>query len=176
LNMTYDDVFAIMIQSGINITPTIVMHEGFLKAVHEYPKLLKDPAFNTFYSKQYVAGWKNREIPEQYGPNFPEFQRDVNKIMYTSGMLTAGTDAPFVPYGISLHVEMWLYVDGGVSPYRALQSATIKAARAVGVDRDLGSIEVGKVADMVIVDGDPLHNITDSSNVEQVVKNGRVYS
>lgn len=176
LNKTYQDVFAILLGSGINITPTIVMHDGFQKAIHQYQKLLNLPQFKRFYSPSYIRNWKEREIPSNFGPNFSEFQKDVYKVVNEGGRLTAGTDAPFVPYGISLHVELWLYVDGGLSPFQALQTATINSARAIGVDQDLGTVEVGKLADLVIVDGDPLHLITDSSNVKMVVKNGQVYN
>jgi imidazolonepropionase-like amidohydrolase len=65
-----------------------------------------------------------------------------------------------------------LFVEGGFTPYQALQTATIHAAEVVGVAKDLGSEEAGKLADLVIVDGDPLANIQDSWNVKTVFKNG----
>jgi imidazolonepropionase-like amidohydrolase len=104
-----------------------------------------------------------------------EYQKAVKTFMNSGGNVTAGTDSPQVPYGTSLHAELWLFVNAGLSPYQALQSATIKAAKALGVDKDLGSVESGKLADLVIVTGDPLKNISDTWNVDTVIKNGIKY-
>lgn len=75
---------------------------------------------------------------------------------------------------MSLHTELQVFVDAGLTPYQALRSATLWAAETVGVSSDLGSIEPGKLADLVIVNGDPLTNIRDALNVEQVIRNGEV--
>lgn len=70
---------------------------------------------------------------------------------------------------------MQSFVAAGLTPFEALRSATLWSAEAVGVGNDLGSIEVGKLADFVIVNGDPLANIKDAWNVETVFKNGVRY-
>ncbi len=176
LNRIYDDVIQIYVGSGMTVTPTIVMHEGFTKIIKEYPRLLDNKQFRAFYSGDYISGWANRPSSTNYGPNFHEFQKAVHSVINSGGRITAGTDSPFVPYGTSLLAELWLFVDGGLTPFQALQSATIKAAEAAGVTADLGSVEPGKLADMVIIDGDPLNKISDIWNVEIVIKNGVRYS
>ena len=75
-----------------------------------------------------------------------------------------------------MHTELQVFVDAGLTPYQALRSATIWAAETIGVSKDLGSVEPGKLADLVIVNGDPLTNIRDVLNVEQVIRNGQVFS
>jgi imidazolonepropionase-like amidohydrolase len=90
--------------------------------------------------------------------------------------ITPGTDSPFVPYGTSLHVEMQNLADGGIAPFDVLRAATARAAEVVGVGKDLGTLEPGKLADLIVVDGDPLRNVRDAWNVVWVVKNGAVYS
>ena len=65
--------------------------------------------------------------------------------------------------------------NAGLSPFEALQSATVHAAEALGVADDLGSIEAGKLADLVVVEGNPLQNIHDARAVRVVIANGKVY-
>lgn len=96
--------------------------------------------------------------------------------MVAGAHVTTGTDSPFVPYAMSLHTELQTFVDAGLTPFEALRSATLWAAEAVGVSKDLGSLEPGKLADLVIVTGDPLTTIRDAWNVVSVVKNGEVHT
>lgn len=66
-------------------------------------------------------------------------------------------------------------VQGGFSPFEALRGATIDGARYFGMDAELGSIEAGKLADLVVIDGNPLDNIRDSEHVAWTMLNGRLY-
>jgi imidazolonepropionase-like amidohydrolase len=86
----------------------------------------------------------------------------------------AGTDAPINPYGLTLLLELEHYVRGGLSPAEAIRTATAVPAAAMGL-ADLGTIERGKLADLVIVDGNPLANISDIRRTRQVMKDGVLY-
>jgi len=88
----------------------------------------------------------------------------------------AGTDSPIFPYGLALIIELQNYVDAGLSPAAALRTATTNAAQAMGAIAEVGRIEAGMLADLVIVDGDPLTRITDLINVQGVILNGRYRS
>jgi imidazolonepropionase-like amidohydrolase len=88
-------------------------------------------------------------------------------------IIVPGSDTGLVGYG--LHRELELYVQAGMTPLEAIQSATIVSARAMKLDRDSGTVEVGKRADLILVDGDPLTNIGDLRNVSRVIANGRVF-
>jgi imidazolonepropionase-like amidohydrolase len=81
-----------------------------------------------------------------------------------------------VPYGAALHTELAAYVEAGFTPFQALQTATVNTAALLNAHNDLGAIEVGKLADMVIVSGNPLVNIRDTARVQKVIKNGEVLS
>jgi imidazolonepropionase-like amidohydrolase len=96
------------------------------------------------------------------------------KALHDHGIpVVAGTDMGFP--GTSLARELELYVQGGLTPMQALQTATIAAARAMRLDARAGSLDAGKQADLVIIDGDPLANIRDIRQVRLVVKAGQVY-
>ena len=87
--------------------------------------------------------------------------------------IVAGTDQT-VP-GYSLHREIELYVQAGFTPMEAIQAATIVPARAMGVDKELGTVEKGKRGDVILINGNPLEDIHNTRNVEYVVTNGVMY-
>ena len=77
--------------------------------------------------------------------------------------------------GLGAHWEMWMFVQGGMSPREALACATRNGAAYLGMDKDLGSLEPGKLADVVVIDGDPLADIRQSEKVRYTMVNGRLY-
>ena len=77
--------------------------------------------------------------------------------------------------GLGAHWELWSFVQGGMSNHQALRAGTINPAQALGMEKDLGSLEVGKLADLVVLDNNPLDNIRNTTSIRFVVANGRVY-
>jgi len=94
----------------------------------------------------------------------------VMDVMKAGGLVVAGTDTP---NGFNLHGELETYVLAGMTPYQALRTATVNPAKALGLDA--GSIEAGKLADLVIVEGNPLENIANAPHVKRVIANGRLF-
>ena len=95
--------------------------------------------------------------------------------VHTAGLsVIAGTDQA-IP-GYSVHREMELYVQAGFTPLEALQSATIETARAVGVEKESGSVEVGKRGDVLLLDADPMVDIQNTRKVWRTVSAGAVYA
>jgi imidazolonepropionase-like amidohydrolase len=110
----------------------------------------------------------------------PQIRRAMNQLtrvlmtLHRAGIpIVAGTDVT-IP-GHSLHRELELYVKAGFTPMEAIQSATIVPARVMRLDKESGTLEAGKRADLIIVDGDPLESISNTRKVKTVVTNGRVY-
>jgi imidazolonepropionase-like amidohydrolase len=94
--------------------------------------------------------------------------------LHRSGVpIVAGTDQA-VP-GHSLHREIELYVHAGFTPMEAIQAATIVSARAMGMDKEVGTIQTGKRGDLIILNGNPLEDIRNTRKVESVLTNGVIY-
>jgi len=111
-------------------------------------------------------------MDQQYRKSFAKMVELVG-VMYRAGIpIEAGTDSMV---GFALHRELELHVQAGIPPARVLQDATLNAARIMGMDRDLGSITAGKLADLTLVDGDPVANISDVRKTALVVKDGVLY-
>jgi len=77
--------------------------------------------------------------------------------------------------GLGSHWELWTEVLGGMTPLQAIRTATLNSAHYLGLDADIGSLEVGKLADLVVIDGDVLKDIRQSDRIQYVMQNGRVF-
>jgi imidazolonepropionase-like amidohydrolase len=100
-----------------------------------------------------------------------EFLRELVK---AGGHVVTGTDAPAVMPGASLHREMEFLVEAGLSPMQAIQAATLTGAQYLGQEKELGTIAEGKLADAVMLRGDPLQDIRQSRSIDLVIKNGEI--
>src|SRR5204862_6634888 len=103
--------------------------------------------------------------------------QELTGLLYRAGVpLLAGTDAPepYCPPGFSLHQELELLVESGLPPVAALQAATINNARALKQGEQLGSIEPGKLADLLILDADPTADSRNTRKIAHVLRGGIV--
>jgi imidazolonepropionase-like amidohydrolase len=107
---------------------------------------------------------------------------DFNHIAIAQGvkqLLDAGVPVQLGAHGqlqgLGAHWELWMLAQGGMTPLQALRAGTLGGARYLGMDKDLGSLEPGKLADLVILDRNPLENIRNSDSVRDVMLNGRLY-
>src|SRR5262245_26884789 len=142
--------------------------EEFAKAANE---IVKDPGL-AFVSAEVKKGWLGSDrAPEK--ESYAKVAEFLRKYSAAGGKVLAATDAGPLP-GLSLHYEMQMLVDAGIPPMKAIQGATLWAAESIGKQKDLGSIEAGKLADITVVDGDPLSNIAATRNVGIVIKDGKV--
>jgi imidazolonepropionase-like amidohydrolase len=143
-----DELFARFVEHGVPLTPTLVPWA-----------LVVD------------------EGDEEWIELFPEFVAVVGQ-MHRAGMtLLAGTDiAAERPVGTTLHRELELLVEAGLTPAEALRAATFTPARVLGVDGELGTIEEDKLADLVLLDGNPLEDISNTRRIAAVIARGRVVS
>jgi hypothetical protein len=163
---------------GVDIDPTLVAFEDLFNArpgaVGPANRAIADrmPA-------QVRRGFLSGGLPvtpaldQPYRDSYRAMMRMV-KTMYGAGVpIVAGTDEG--PVGFTLHRKLELYVDAGIPAPDALRIATFGAAHVMHHDDDRGSVAVGKLADLVLVDGDPATHISDIRRTALVVKNGIVY-
>jgi imidazolonepropionase-like amidohydrolase len=103
----------------------------------------------------------------------PLIAAQANKILQAGGRVGIGSHGQL--QGLGYHWEMWSLASGNTKPMDVLKAATIFGAEAIGHGRSLGSIEAGKLADLVVLDANPLENIRNTNSVRYVMKNGRLY-
>lgn len=121
----------------------------------------------------------NTALHEDQTSNLLRLQREeatVASDFRNGGLILAGTDSPLDIPATSLHLNLRSQVKFGMQPWQALETATSMAARAWHLSADLGTLEKGKLADLIIVSGDPLKNIQDAASVQYVMKNGILLS
>jgi imidazolonepropionase-like amidohydrolase len=104
---------------------------------------------------------------------FDKHAEFVNKLVQAGGRAGVGSHGQL--QGLAYHWELWSVKSGGLSNHDALRTATIFGAEAIGFGRDLGSLEAGKLADLIVLDANPLENIRNTNTIRYVMKNGRLY-
>ena len=98
----------------------------------------------------------------------------IRRYVKAGGAIRAGSDPSHGMPGMLVHEEMSMLVEAGLSPMQAIQSATINVAKLFGKEGEFGTIEAGKIADLVIIDGDPIKDIWATQNVKMVLLSGKV--
>jgi len=177
-NRAYRDVIDSIAKSGITLTPTIGIQGGFVARETGDRTLLFDERL-ALYPRPVVAQLADmaaRQPSPELDRAVQPYEAMLKAIAAAGGRIIAGTDSPIIPYGLGLHAELESYVHAGLTPFQALQTATINAAQALGLDSELGTIEVGKRADLAFIGGDPLQDIRNARNVRRVMRGGRLYT
>ena len=174
----FDDVVQLFARTKTAYTPTIIvqynatpMTQYFFtrEEIHDNEKLRYFyPSNRLDELTQRRPGWiRDEEFAIEEGAEA------AAKIQRAGGLLGVGGHGEL--QGLGYHWEMWSYAMGGMTTAEILRAATIDGAHILGAPEDLGSIEVGKLADMVILNANPLDDIRNTENVDRVVQNGRLF-
>jgi len=172
----FDDVVKLGAASAITYTPTLIVSYGGPTGRQHYlttSNVDEEQRLRRFTPHDELDKWKNTDWnrPDQY--IFPLHAKQLTKWVEGGGKLGLGSHGEV--QGIGAHWELWMMASGGMKPHAALRAATIDSADAIGFAKDLGSLEVGKLADLVVLDANPLDDIRNSARISQVMKNGRLY-
>ena len=183
LRRSYADVVQLLTASGMTITPTITIQGGFQVLTARDPWWVTDPRVTRLFPPAVAAAGAalaaappNAATQAAREALVTPQERFVAAVVAGGGRVVAGTDSPINPYGVALLSELEHYVRGGLTPAEAIRTATAVPAEAMGLGADLGTIEPGKLADLVIVDGNPLVSITDLRRTRTVVLGGTVHT
>jgi hypothetical protein len=173
----YNDVAQLFAKSGITYTPTLVVSYGGPQGKYYFfgkGDVYDDKKLQRF-NPQAVLDGKTARLPwfrkSEY--IFPEIAKGANAILRAGGRVGLGGHGEL--QGMQCHWEMWALAMGGMKNHDVLRVATILGAEAIGYGSELGSLEKGKLADLIILDKDPLAEIKNTNTVKYVMKNGELY-
>ena len=176
VDVMYEDVLQFFSQSATNYTPTLVVTYGGLAGdpywrqatnVWENPLMVHTPP------KMLLAETARRTKAPEWAFVDDNNAREARKLARRGVKVSIGAHGQQA--GVGAHWELGSFVRGGMSPVEALKAGTIVPAQSLGMAKDIGSIEAGKLADLVILSDDPSQDIAHSDNIEKVMIGGRLY-
>ncbi len=173
----YGDVTQLWGASKTGFTPTLsVAYGGIMGENYWYAKtnVWESARLMRFVPRRLIDARSRRPF------NAPDEEwNHIDAARNAKALLDAGVSVQLGAHGqregLAAHWEMWMFVQGGMTPHEALRCATLNGARYRGLDGDIGSLETGKLADLIVLDKNPLANIRDSEAIRYVMQNGRLY-
>jgi len=188
----YDDVVQLMSRAHASNTPTLIVTFGELMGenyMYQTTRAWDDPKLKryvqqtiSYYSPlsalssapPYVRGMTTIHAAEEiYDIGFRSVARSVKQLDEAGVLINAGSHGQVA--GLAMHWEMWLLTQGGMSNHRVLRAATLNGAKMLALDKQIGSLEVGKLADLIVLDANPLEDIHNTNTVRYTMLNGRLY-
>lgn len=173
----YNDVITLWGNSKTGYTPTLVVGYGGLwgeEYWYQKTEVWKNERLLKYYPRGIIDSRSMRRgmAPDE---DFHHFliAEGCKNVVRAGGQVQLGAHGQL--HGLGAHWELWMLQQGGMTNMEALRCATLFGARYIGMDKDIGSLEKGKLADLVIMDENPLENIRNSEKISHVMMNGRLY-
>ena len=173
----YEDVLKFWSETEVGYTPTLVVTYGGLTSEDYFYKeteVWKHPILSNFVPPSVLQPRSVRRVIAPEEDYRDDDSAAVAKLLMERGVIV-NTGAHGQREGLATHWEIWSFARGGMSPLQALATATINPATYLGMENEIGSLEVGKLADLQIVDGDPLTDLRVTDRLTHVMLNGRLY-
>ena len=174
----YKDAVELFAKSGTTYTPTLLVQYGGPWAEnwwYQHHDIFGDPKLTHFtpFSELERRGLRRPQWFRENEYSFKLLAEQAKKIVEAGGRVGVGSHGQL--QGLGYHWELWTIASGGMKPMDALRVATIYGAESIGLSKELGSLEAGKLADLIVLDANPLDDIKNTNTIRYVVKNGRVY-
>jgi len=173
----YKDVVTLFARSHTAYTPTLIVGYGGLWGEnywYQKTNVWEDTHLLAFTPREVIdARSRRRPMAPDDDFNHVLIARGAKQVLDAGGTVELGAHGQL--QGLGAHWELWMLQQGGMSNLDAIRCATILGARALGLDTELGSIETGKLADLIVLDRNPLENIRNSTAIGMVMLNGRLY-
>jgi imidazolonepropionase-like amidohydrolase/Tol biopolymer transport system component len=173
----YKDVVDFWANTKVAYTPTLIVSYGTQWGEnywYDRTNVWENERLMAFTPRSIIDERARRRTTSEYGDyGHIEVAKTVKQI--TDAGTKANLGAHGQIQGLGAHWELWMFVQGGMSPLEAIRVATLNGAGYLGMDRELGSLEIGKLADLVVMDANPLEDIRNSEKIKYVMINGRLY-
>ena len=173
----YDDVVQLWSHTKTGYTPTLIVgYGGNWGENYWYQKtnVWEDARLSSFVPRRILDSRSRRRVM------VPEDEHNhINNARIAKRLYDAGVSVQLGAHGqresLGAHWELWMFNQGGMTPLESIRSATLAGARYIGMDKDIGSLEPGKLADLVVLDANPLENVRNSTSVHYTIVNGRIF-
>ncbi|MFN0180881.1 MAG: amidohydrolase family protein [Gemmatimonadales bacterium] len=172
----FKDVIELHRASGLTYTPTLIVSYGGPIGRDYYlsrSNVEQNERLRFFTPHDELDKWKSVEFYRDDQYVFPLHAQQLAKMVAAGGRIGLGSHGEI--QGLGTHWELWMMASGGLPTHDALRAATLHSADAIGLAKDLGSLEPGKLADLQVLDANPLEKIENSTAIRYVMKNGRLY-
>ncbi|MCI4668484.1 MAG: amidohydrolase family protein [Bacteroidia bacterium] len=175
----YKDVLDFWSQTGTANTPTLIVNYGGMNGEfywYQKTNVWEKERLLSFTPRRIVDSRSRHRVmipDEEYENGHILVSKSCNKLQKAGVDICTGGHGQL--QGLGLHWELWMLEQGGMSNQEALKSATIRGAKYIGMEEEIGSIKAGKIADLIVIDGNPLVNIRETENVVYTMINGRLF-
>lgn len=173
----YKDVVSFWNNTKVAYTPTLIVSYGSQWGEnywYDRTNVWENERLMAFTPRPIIDSRSRRRTTSEYGDyGHIEVSKAVKQIADGGTKVNLGAHGQI--QGLGAHWELWMLVQGGMTPLQAIRSATLNGASYLGMDKEIGSLENGKLADLVIMDANPLDDIRNSEKIKYVMVNGRIY-
>jgi len=175
----HDDVIQLWKRSQTAYTPTLIVNYGSVSGEYywyQHTNVWEKERLMRFTPREVIdARSRHRTMlpEEEYINGHILTSKSVKKLSDAGVCVNMGAHGQI--QGIGAHWEIWMMVQGGMAPHEALKAATINPAKSLGLDDNIGSLQVGKLADLIVLDKNPLEDIYNTESVKYTMINGRLY-
>ncbi|MCX2449961.1 amidohydrolase family protein [Pedobacter sp. PLR] len=173
----YKDVTSFWGNTSVAYTPTLIVSYGSQWGEnywYDRTNVWENERLMAFTPRAVIDARARRRTTSEYGDyGHIEVAKATKQIADAGAKVNLGAHGQI--QGLGAHWELWMLVQGGMSPLQAIRSGTLNGAAYLGMDKEIGSLEPGKLADLVIMDANPLNDIRNSEKIKYVMINGRIF-